>query len=104
MSRSYKKNIKCSMCGGDNRLFYRLRRRRRRARLRHEMRALTTKYNPDEIDEHVVGDTMKKDDQWAEPSDGHWGMNKDQYKQYKRENPGPNWRDKLAKYYLKPKH
>lgn len=104
MSRSYRKNIKCTMWGGDNRLFYKKRRRRRRARLSQEMRAIKAHYHPDEIDEHIIGDTMKKEDQWAEPTDGHWAMSKNQYRRYKKEYPNINYYDKQAQRYLKPKH
>ncbi len=104
MSRSYRKHIRCTMCGGDNRLFYRLRRRKRRARLSQEMRAIKAHYHYDEIDDHIIGDIMPKDDQWAEPTDGHWGMSKRQYQRFKKEYPHLNYYDNQVQRYLKNRH
>ena len=104
MSRSYKKNIRIQMCSGKNVMFYKYRRRKNRHRLNQELHEASIKYDSEDIDDNINPDTMPKQDLWREPSDGHYGMNKDQYKQFKRENPGRNWRDKLARYYLKAKH
>lgn len=104
MSRSYKKNIRIMVCGGDNRLFYKFRRRKNRRKLNQNLHNASTKYEGEDLDDNINPDTMPKQDLWREPSDGHFGMNKDQYKEFKREHPGKNWRDKVAHYYLKPKH
>lgn len=112
MSRTYRKNIKIGICTGDNRDYYAARRKKRRRRLNHELRNAVANYNPEELDEHLIGDIMPKEDQWDEPTDGHYGINKSTIKMMDRQWSGrnkffdPDPYDFHKKYdrYLKPKH
>lgn len=81
MSRSFRKNYKI---GGEGNIpFYKMRRKLRRRRMNHELRNLFANYLPEEVDERIVGDVMPKEDQWREPSDGHGGLSKADYKAHK---------------------
>ena len=115
MSRTYKKNIRCFCCYGDNRKFYEARRRLRRHRINHEVRNLLSNYGPEGLDEMWKGPDMPKEAQWMEPTDGHWGINKEYIKRMDREynndslydvkHPFPAceyWHRKFDRY-LKPK-
>ena len=85
MSRTYKKNIRCFCCYGDNRKFYELRRRQRRRRINHEVRNLLSNYGPEGLDELWKGPDMTREAQWMEPTDGHYGINKEYIKTMDRE-------------------
>jgi len=85
MSRTYKKNIRCFCCYGDNRKFYELRRRQRRRRINHEVRNLLSNYGPEGLDELWKGPDMTTEAQWIEPTDGHWGIDKEYIKRMDRE-------------------
>lgn len=81
MSRSFRKNYKI---GGEGNIpYYKMRRKLRRRRMNHELRNLFANYLPKEVDERIVGDVMPKEDQWSEPSDGHGGLSKADYKAHK---------------------
>ena len=80
MSRSYKKNYKVGYCCKGNIRYYKKRRKLRRHRLSHEMHNLFANYTAEIIDEKVVGDVMPKENQWGEPSDGHYGLWQSEYK------------------------
>ena len=85
MSRTYKKNIRCFCCCGDNRKFYENRRRQRRHRINHEIRNLLANYGPEGLDEMWKGPDMTREAQWIEPTDGHWAINKEYIKTMDRE-------------------
>jgi hypothetical protein len=114
MSRTYKKNIRCFCCYGDNRKFYELRRRKYRRRVNHEIHNLLVNYGPEGIDEMWKGPDMACEDQNCEPTDGHWAINKEYIKTMDRVyNNDPHYdnayRDKNywhRKYdrYFKPKN
>ena len=76
MSRTYKKHIRCFCCCGDNRDFYKQRRRLRRHRMNHEVRHLLANYGPEGLDEMWKGPDMTVEAQWMEPTDGHWAIDK----------------------------
>lgn len=81
MSRSTRKNYKL---GGEGNIpFYKKRRKLRRRRVNQEVRNLFANYQPEEIDEKIVGDVMPKEDQFGEPSDGHCGLSKADYMAHK---------------------
>ena len=116
MSRTYKKNIRCFCCYGDNRKFYEYRRRQRRHRINHEVRNLLANYGPEGLDDMWKGADMKTENQWSEPTDGHWGINKEYIKKMDREynndkiylvtHPYNNrnyWHNKYDRYF-KPKN
>lgn len=112
MSRSYRKHIKIGICTGDNRKYYAARRKKRRRFLRHELRHATANYNVEDIEDHLVGDVMPKENLWDEPTDGHYAINKSTLKmmdrQWKGRNkryiPDPFYFHKKYDRYLKPKH
>jgi len=115
MSRTYKKNIRCFCCYGDNRKFYEARRRQRRHRINHEVRNLLSNYGPEGLDEMWKGPDMTIEAQWMEPTDGHWGIDKEYIKRMDREynkymypishiyNDRNYWHKKYDRY-LKPKN
>lgn len=99
MSRSFRKNYKL---GGEGNIpFYKMRRKLRRRRVNHEVRNLFANYLPEEVDERIVGDVMPKEDQWGEPSDGHVGISKANYKAHKEWFSGRF--DKRIRYAFKEK-
>jgi hypothetical protein len=114
MSRTYKKNIRCFCCYGDNRKFYELRRRQRRHRINHEVRNLLSNYGPEGLDEMWKGADMTTEAQWMEPTDGHWSIDKEYIKRMDRKyNNDPNYYlrycdrnywHRLYDRYFKPKH
>lgn len=85
MSRTYKKYIRCFCCHGDNREFYRIRRRQRRHRSNHEVHNLLVNYGPEGLDEMWKGPDMTREAQWMEPTDGHWAIDKETIKAMDRE-------------------
>lgn len=107
MSRTYKKNIRCFCCYGDNRKFYENRRRQRRHRINHEIRNLLIKYGPEGIDEMWKGPDMTREAQWMEPTDGHWGIDKEYIKRMDREYTNSNYAEYFHRKfdrYFKPKN
>lgn len=104
MSRTYKKNIRCFCCYGDNRKFYELRRRQRRHRINHEVRDLLSKYGPEGLDEMWKGPDMTTEAQWMEPTDGHWAINKQYLKTTDRIHGYNEWTHEHYDRYFKSKH
>lgn len=105
MSRSYKNNILVSTCLGDNRDFYKLRRRKIKNAWRMQFRSLKAHYSIDEVNDRWIEPKIHMRDTWAEPTDGHYGMNMDMYlKEIKQfpYNRASYYTDKV-KYYLKRK-
>lgn len=100
MSRSFRKNFKI---GGEGNIpFYKKRRKLRRHRVNHEVRNLFANYKPEDVDERIVGDVMPKEDQGSEPSDGHVGLSKTEYKAHKEHYEGWSLGKKI-KYAFKEK-
>lgn len=104
MSRTYRKYIRCFTCYGDNREYYLLRRRQRRRRENHEIRTLLANYGSEGIDELWKGADMVFEDQWNEPTDGHWAINKQYLKTSDRIHGYNDWSHKHFDRYLKPKN
>lgn len=74
MSRSRRKYAVEYICQGDNTPYYKQARRHLRSMNKQEMRHLTANYNPDVIDDLVMGFDNKHDigyNDWNEPTDGH---------------------------------
>ena len=84
MSRTYKNYVRCFCCHGDNREFYKMRRRQRRHRSNHEVRNLLVNYGPEGLDEMWKGPDMTVEAQWMEPTDGHWAIDKEYIKRMDR--------------------
>ena len=104
MSRTYRKNIRCFNCWGDNREFYQRRRRQRRHRENHEVRSLLANYGPEGLDERWKGADMVFEDQWIEPTDGHYTINKRYLKTTDRIHGYNDWLHERFDRYLKPKN
>lgn len=106
MSRSYRKFIRCFTCCGDNRGFYKARRRRIRNLGRMQLRSLMAHYTPDAVGDLWTEPDWPAEDQWAEPTDGHWAETFDTLKNQIRiyGDKGRYYaRMKQFRYYLKPK-
>jgi len=104
MARTYRKHILCTICNGDNRDFYRCRRRKIKNLGRMQLRRLIANYDINEVSDLWEEPKFPMKDTWSEPTDGHWGMSKEDFKKYKRENPDrADYYEKEAKYYLKNK-
>ena len=105
MSRSYRKHIVIYMCTGNNGPYYKMRRRKYRRKLNHELRDLNAKCTPEELDEKYVGEAGLKPfrNLWDEPTDGHYAVDKTGLKQQlKRYERRKEWYESLTRY-LKPK-
>lgn len=108
MSRTYKKNIRCFICYGDNREFYYHRRRKRKNAHRMQLRSLVAHYDANEIDDVWKEPNLPVEDQWAEPTDGHWVINKTRIKKMENKygyvvgNVMAYYHNKFDRY-LKPK-
>lgn len=79
MSRSYRKFVKLGMCGGfgnQNTGFYKNRRRKISNKNKQIVRDAVAHYNPEDIDDHVQEYRPPKRDDWAEPSDGTFILDK----------------------------
>ena len=87
MSRSYRKNIVCKICYGDNRKFYYHRRRKIKNLGRMQLRSLMANYNPEDVSDMWEEPHFPMKDTWAEPTDGHYGMNRNMYYNYIRHHP-----------------
>lgn len=105
MSRTYRKNIVVKICYGDNRKFYYYRRRKIKNLGRMQLRSLMAKYNPDDVSDMWVEPRFPMKDTWAEPTDGHYGMNRRKYAEYIRHHPYlGDYYLKDFDYYIKPKN
>jgi len=106
MSRTFKKNIRCFVCCGSNTEYYRARRRKVRRRCNHQLRTLMANRLPEDVDDLWTDPCLPKEDQWDEPTDGHWHENLDTLKMNIRiyGPKGLYYADmKQFKYYLKPR-
>ena len=54
MSKTYRKNVRANHACGDNREFYKTRRRNNKRSSKHELRNLVSNFNPDEIDDMIL--------------------------------------------------
>ena len=96
MSRTYRKNVKGFIAaGGNNTKFYKNRRRNIRHKNKNNFRYLIANKPIDEVNDLILNDVTPKEDQWAEPTDGHYTINKQIIKQMDKEN------NPLAEYYHK---
>ena len=114
MSRSYKKAVKCGICTGSNTEFYHSMNRKVRNKNNQMLRNLMANYDIEEIDDMIVTYKPIHDD-WNEPTDGTFLVNKKDKKLYKYNDDGSitknnhygtgenYWNHKFGKY-LKNKH
>lgn len=105
MSRTYRKNIVINICYGDNREFYKNRRRKIKNLGRMQLRSLMAQFNPNEVGDMWEEPKMPMKDTWTEPTDGHYGMDRRKYLQYINHHPYlGDYYKKDFDYYMKPKH
>ena len=114
MSRTYRKVIKCGRCTGSNTEYYRDMNRKCRNRNNHELRNLMANYDIDEVDDMIMTHIPIRDN-WNEPTDGTFLVDKKDKNFYKYEEDGSittnkhygtgenYWNHKFGKY-LKPKN
>lgn len=77
MSRTYRKNISLGIAGGDNREWYKLRRRNFRRKFNNNLRYLLSNFSIKELSDLVLNPKYPKRDTWTEPTDGRILYNKD---------------------------
>ena len=114
MARTYRKVIKCGRCTGSNTEYYRDMNRKCRNRNNHELRNLMANYDIDEVDDMIMTHIPIRDN-WNEPTDGTFLVDKKDKNFYKYEEDGSittnkhygtgenYWNHKFGKY-LKPKN
>ena len=103
MSRTYRKYVKLYICNGDNRDFYRRRRRTRRSKINQEDRAIKANFGAEAIDDMWKGPCMPIEDQYMETTDGHWVESRDSLKRMTRICDLKPWYNEKYNRYLKPK-
>ena len=104
MSKSYKKNVKAFIATGDNREFYKMRRRKLSNASKQQLRNLVANYDPEEIDDKWVEPIQAKTDKWREPTDGHFTINNEIIKQKDREDGYNDYYHQKYDKILKNKH
>lgn len=72
MSKSYAKYKTMGICYGSNTDFYRERRKHQRRVNKHRIRNTMANSNIGEFDEKYEEFTIPKNDDWEEPTDGHY--------------------------------
>lgn len=88
MSRSYKKHILINTCYGDNRIYYKNRRRKIKNLGRMQLRNLVANFLPEDVEDLWIEPKDHMRDTWDEPTDGHFGMSLDMYKARVKKIPG----------------
>ena len=105
MSRTYRKNIVINIAYGDNRKFYKNRRRKIKNLGRMQLRSLMAQYNPEDVNDMWEEPKIPMKNTWVEPTDGHYALDKIMYAQYlKRHLFLGDYYNKDFDYYMKPKH
>lgn len=102
MSRTYRDNIRVGICYGDNRGYYKLRRRKRRALGKQNLRRLLANKDIEEASDSILNVKMPKKDTWYEPTDGRIVYNKRNINKPIRGYINEEFRNKLSRF-LKPK-
>lgn len=95
MSRTYRKYVRVGFGCGDNREFYKARRRSIRTKNSQHLQDLK-QYPPEDMDELATFPKFPKKDTWREYTDGHYLITKDNYK-------GDPWAKKYKRQ-IKNKH
>lgn len=104
MSRTYKKNAKGFIAGGNNTSFYRKRRQNIRRKNKSNLRYLIANKPIDEINDLILNDATPKTDKWREPTDGHFTINKEIIKNKDREFGYNDYYHNKFDHILKNKH
>lgn len=104
MSRSYKKNILVCTCFGDNRSYYKMRRRKIKNLGRMQLRRLMANYGPEDVNDLWIEPKVRTKDTWDEPTDGHFGLSLEMYKREMKINRFCSvwyYKDKVERYLKK---
>ena len=104
MSKTYRKNVRANNAVGDNRDFYKIRRRNQKHASKQELRNLVANYDFEEIDNLVLEPKHIKKDTWREPTDGYTLLNQEIIKKEDRENGFNEYYHNKYDKVLKNKH
>ena len=104
MSKTKRKAIRVGICNGSNTSFYRNRRKRQRHINAQKLRAATNSLIIDEDIDDVIYLHIPKRDDWREPTDGSYLIEKEDLPDYERNRHiSKRHYEKLCNK-LKPKH
>ena len=84
MSRTYHKNISIGLCHGDNRDYYKRRRRHFKKLFKQDFNSLLKHYAIEDVSNLVLNPKYPKRDTWNEPTDGRYLINKASLHTFKR--------------------
>lgn len=104
MSKTYRKNVRANVACGDNRDFYKTRRRNNKHAIKHDLRNLVANYNSEDIDEMILEPKQVKKDTRREPTDGYNLINKDILKNKDKEDGYDEYYHHKYDKILKNKH
>ena len=104
MSKTYRKNVRANVACGDNRDFYKTRRRNNKHSIKHDLRNLVANYNTEDIDEMILEPKQIKKDTFREPTDGYVLINQEILKNEDRENGYDEYFHNKYDKVLKNKH
>lgn len=104
MSKTYRKNVRANVACGDNRDFYKTRRRNNKHAIKHDLRNLVANYNSEDIDDMILTPKIIKKDTWREPTDGYNLINKDILKNKDKETGYDEYYHQKYDKILKNKH
>lgn len=85
MSKTYRKNVRANIAVGDNRSYYKARRRNNKRSIKHNLRTLVANYESEDVDEMILKPKQIKKDTWREPTDGYNLINSEILKNKDRE-------------------
>jgi len=85
MSKTYRKNARSPIAVGDNRNFYKIRKKTHKHSSKHDLRNLIANYNPEDVNDMILEPKISKKDTWREPTDGYNLINKETLKNKDRE-------------------
>jgi len=78
-----------------------------RRKANHEVKNLLAHYGPEGVDDFWKGPCMKTEDQWDEPTDGHypinWELLKIEEKELSEDNSLVRYHKKMCSRYIKSK-
>lgn len=98
MSKTYRKNVRQPIAVGDNRSYYKTRRRSTKRAGKNNLRSLMSNYDPEEVENIIIDPEKVKKDTWREPTDRYVLVNKNTIK-----NLDPEYYSKYDRV-LKNKH
>lgn len=102
MSRTYHKYASIGLCTGNNRDYYKRRRKHFRRKFKNNLRYLLSNFNIKDVSDLVLNPKYPKRDTWDEPTDGRHLYNKDIIKdEIRRGFWNLDWYKKICYKYLK---